>query len=260
MKVLYSSTFTRVYTSDPAAEPGRMEAIVEAIKGWADFVEIVPASREQIARAHSESHIQYVIQRGLFDIAALAAGGALQAARIGLQEPAFGLIRPPGHHASRSSCWGFCYFNNMAIALLGLRAEGLISSALVLDIDLHFGDGTVNILGGEDWVRICNPSARDREAYLEEVEDALNKERVDIIGVSAGFDFHQDDWGGLLLTDDYKAIGKMVAQRARANKGGCFGILEGGYNHRVLGQNVAAFLEGLELGFRSKGFEPPGGV
>lgn len=250
MKVVYSPVFTQVYTSDPAAEPGRMEAIVQAIQGRVSFVEPVPATKDQIALAHSDSHIQYVTQRGLFDIAALAAGGAIQTGRIALKEPAFGLIRPPGHHASRSSCWGFCYFNNMAIALLTLRSEGLIGSAMVLDIDLHFGDGTVNILGGEDWVHICNPSAKDRRGYLEEVEDALHKEKVDVIGVCAGFDLHQDDWGGLLWTEDYRAIGQMVAQRARAAKGGCFGILEGGYNHTVLGQNVAAFLEGLESGWK----------
>jgi hypothetical protein len=91
-------------------------------------------------------HIEYVRQEGLYDIAALAAGGAIQAARLGLETPTFGAIRPPGHHASRDSCWGFCYFNNMAVALLTLKDEGLIETATILDFDLHYGDGNVNIL------------------------------------------------------------------------------------------------------------------
>jgi acetoin utilization deacetylase AcuC-like enzyme len=89
--------------------------------------------------------LNYVRQEGLYDIAALAAGGAIQAARLGLETPAFGAIRPPGHHASSDSCWGFCYFNNMAVALLTLKDEGLIETATILDFDLHYGDGNVNI-------------------------------------------------------------------------------------------------------------------
>jgi len=49
-----------------------------------------------------------------------------------------------------------------------------------------------------------------------------------------------------LKTEDYKYMGKLVRQTARRNNGGCFGILEGGYNHAVLGKNVLAFIEGLE--------------
>ena len=132
----------------------------------------------------------------------------------------------------------------MAIALLALRGEGLISTALVLDIDLHFGDGTVNILGNKDWVKIHNPSERSREEYVRQVGHILSGVQVDLIGISAGFDNHIDDWGGLLETEDYFAIGMMVRQTARAS-GGRFAILEGGYNHDVLGHNVAALIEGL---------------
>jgi acetoin utilization deacetylase AcuC-like enzyme len=245
IKVVYHPDFTQVYTADPAAEAGRMEAIWEVIQGQAETVEALPATREQIDLAHSPEHIAQVTRRGLYDIAALAAGGAIQAARIGLREPAFALIRPPGHHASFDHSWGFCYFNNMAIALLTLHSEGLVGQALVLDIDLHFGDGTVNILGNEKWVRIVNPAARRREAFLRAVEDILSGIQVDVIGISAGFDYHQDDWGGLLATEDYSTIGSMTRKASAACGAGCFAILEGGYNHQVLGQNVAALLEGL---------------
>jgi len=245
IKVLYHPDFTQVYTSDPAAESGRMEAIWEVIQGQAEEMDASPATGEQIGLAHTPGHIAQVARRGLYDIAALAAGSAIQAARIGLQEPAFALIRPPGHHASADHSWGFCYFNNMAIALLTLHDEGLIGQALVLDIDLHFGDGTVNILGNEKWVRIYNPAARSREAFLKAVEDILSGIQVDLIGISAGFDYHLEDWGGLLATEDYAAIGSLARKASMACGAGCFAILEGGYNHQVLGYNVAALLEGL---------------
>ena len=174
------------------------------------------------------------------------AGGAIQAAVAGLTEPCFALIRPPGHHASADSCWGFCYFNNMAIALDHLKRNGLINKAYVLDFDLHYGDGNVNILSEKRYVTILNPESHNRKAYLAEVEAGLAAAEVDIIGVSAGFDNHVDDWGGLLETEDYQTMGRMVLEASRRMGAGCFGILEGGYNHQVLGLNVRAFLRGLQ--------------
>ncbi len=200
---------------------------------------------EDILLAHTPEHIQSVEREGVYEIAALAAGGALLAARIGLTEPCFALIRPPGHHASASSAWGFCYFNNMSIALEKLKAEGKIKKAFILDFDLHFGDGNVNILGGRGYVTILNPSSTDRREYLKSVEDSLARTDADMIAVSAGFDNHEADWGRLLKTEDYTLMGRLVRETARRNKGGCFGILEGGYNHAVLGKNVLAFIEGL---------------
>lgn len=245
MKVLFHEFFYAVYTADPASAPGRMESVVKALPEHVDIVEPEPATPEQILLAHTESHVNDVHRQGLYDIAALAAGGAVQAARIGLKEPAFGAIRPPGHHASADSAWGFCFFNNMAIALLSLKAEKQIETALVLDIDLHYGDGTDNILQRENWVRTFNIAKNTRDQYLYEVERILSENRVDLVGISAGFDNHMNDWGGLMATDDYHAIGKMAVDAAKGNNGGCFAILEGGYNHNVLGRNAAALINGL---------------
>jgi len=246
MKVIYHKDFLQNYTMDPAAADGRIEAVIEEIQGRVTLVDAVPATEEDIAAVHTRAHMDMVRRDGVYDIAALAAGGAIQAAEIGLAEPCFALIRPPGHHASQGSCWGFCYFNNMAIALERLKREGKIQKALVLDFDLHFGDGTVNILGGRDYVRIYNPSSPNRKDYVTGVEQWLSSEPADIIGVSAGFDNHVNDWGGLLSTQDYQDMGRMVREASRKNKGGCFAILEGGYNHRVLGKNVRAFIEGMD--------------
>ncbi len=245
MKVVFHEDFYQVYASDPAAAPGRMEAVVAAIKSEVDFVVAEPASESDILAVHTAAHVGFVRHQGLYPIAALAAGGAFQAAELGLNEPAFGLVRPPGHHASAGSCWGFCYFNNMAIALKSLKQRGQIQTACVLDIDLHFGDGTMNLLGGQDYVTVHNIDAGQRKAYLEEVDRVLEAHRVDLIGLSAGFDNHRADWGGLLETEDYFEIGAKARRAALKNGGGCFAVLEGGYNHAVLGQNVTALIEGL---------------
>ncbi|MCF8025128.1 MAG: histone deacetylase family protein [Desulfobacteraceae bacterium] len=245
MKVIFDEFFYRVYSSDPASAPGRMEAIVDGLPSHAEMVEPEPATEEQILQAHTDAHVRGIRAQGLYDFAALAAGGAIQTARIALKEPAFGLIRPPGHHASKDSAWGFCFFNNMAIALLTLKQEKLIENALILDIDLHFGDGTVNILGNSDWVRIYNPVENSREEYMEEVEKILSGQAVDIIGISAGFDNHMQDWGGLMATMDYYHIGLMAKKAAVRAGGGCFAILEGGYNHSVLGKNTASLINGM---------------
>lgn len=246
MKVIFHDDFYQVYTSDPAAERGRMEAIMDVIESEVDLLEARPASEEDITAVHTEDHINDVQQIGLYSIAALAAGGAVQAAEIGLTEPCFGLIRPPGHHASASASWGFCYFNNMAIALEALKHKGKIETACVLDIDMHYGDGTVNILGDRSDVEIYNGATRDREVYMDEVTLEMENCQADIIGISAGFDYHINDWGGVLSTKDYFDIGLKVRKAAIRNKGGCFGILEGGYNHKVLGKNVLALIQGME--------------
>ncbi|MBN1932043.1 MAG: histone deacetylase family protein [Desulfobacterales bacterium] len=245
MKVIFHEDFYQVYTSDPAAAGRRMEAIVEVIAPYVDFITAKPASENEIALAHTREHICDVRQRGLYSISALAAGGAIQTAALGLNEPSFGLIRPPGHHASANSSWGFCYFNNMAIALEVLKQKEKIQSAYVLDIDLHFGDGTVNILGNKNYITIHNVEVYDRLAYLDEIAEEMEHCQADIIGISAGFDNHEDDWGGVLKTEDYIETGRKVRAAALRCGGGCFGILEGGYNHHVLGYNVKALIEGL---------------
>jgi acetoin utilization deacetylase AcuC-like enzyme len=131
------------------------------------------------------------------------------------------------------------------VALTALKTRERIATAYVLDIDLHFGDGTVNILGDCSWVRVYNVQAHDRGRYLEEVADEMDRCNAEIIGISAGFDNHELDWGGTLSTEDYREIGRLAGQAARRQRGGCFAILEGGYNHSVLGTNVLALIEGL---------------
>ena len=245
LSVYFHDDFHTVYTSDPAAAEGRMAAVTDTLAGQVSLCPCTPARPEHLLAAHTARQLERIRRRGLYDIAALAAGGAIQAAQCGMDQPSFALVRPPGHHASADSCWGFCFFNNMAVSLLRLRSMGRIETAFVLDFDLHYGDGTVNILGDQPWVEILNPEALSRQAYLAQVKRALEETTADVIAVSAGFDNHLRDWGGLLTTADYRTMGSWAHRTAKRNRGGCFGILEGGYNHAVLGENVLAFLQGL---------------
>lgn len=249
MRVVWSRSFLAPYADDPGAREGRLDLVVEELEGWAEWVEPTPAPPDALLRCHGTERLEGARSEGVYEVAALAAGGAITASRLALQEPSFALVRPPGHHAHRDRAWGFCHFNNVAVALAERRARGELESALVLDIDLHYGDGTESILGGEAWVRIVNPGAPSRDAYLGQVMAALEGFEGDWIAVSAGFDGHSLDWGGLLHTEDYELIGLQVGVRARALGGHCFGVLEGGYHPQSLAESVRAFCHGMERGW-----------
>jgi len=249
MKVIFHPRFYEVYTSDPAAAAGRMEPMVKALEKEFEFIEPEPASERDLERVHGKNHIQFVKgDSQVYEMGILAAGGAIQAAEMAFEgQPAFALIRPPGHHASPHSCWGFCYFNNIAIAIKRLISEEKIKGALILDFDLHYGDGTSNTFSGSPSVSYFHPEGIRRGEFLEEVKQCLQTEKpYDIIAISAGFDRHEEDWGGLLKTEDYSTIGKWAKEASLEHcQGRRFGVLEGGYNHSVLGRNVRSFLQGL---------------
>lgn len=253
--VFHEKYYNSDYSHDPAAAPGRLDGIMEAL-GSGNRHEIIrpePATEEDILRAHGRDHVARI--RGnshLYEMASLAAGGSVLAARRAFAgNPAFAVVRPPGHHASADSCWGFCFFNNMAVSLLALFAEKKIGSAAVLDFDLHTGDGNITILESRDdgfRVSILNPYASEPAAYLHEIEEWMASLRnIDIIAASAGFDQGLDDWGNLLSADDYRGIGRLMKDcSVRLCAGRRYALLEGGYNHDVLGVHVSAFCEGFE--------------
>ena len=250
MKIIFHERFYDIYTTDPAAASGRMEAIMGVLGKDFHFVSPPPAAEDDLALVHTRGHIERVRKtKDVFEVGILSAGGAILAAEMAWRgEPAFGLIRPPGHHASPDSCWGFCYFNNIAVALRKLMKEGKIQKALVLDFDLHFGDGTENAFMGNSQVDYFHPEGSSNKDFIQAVERRLEKtSEYDILAVSAGFDRHVEDWGGLLETEDYRKIGALVkAHSQKVCQGRRFGVLEGGYNHDVLGRNVRAFLEGMK--------------
>jgi len=233
MKIVFHKRYyNSSYAMDPAAAPGRLEGIVDILSKNKEyvFIEPKPAIKEDILRAHTERHLEYIERNPLlFELASLAAGGAILAAEEAYDgNPTFAVIRPPGHHASADSCWGFCYFNNISISLLKLFSEGKIKSAFVLDFDLHTGDGNINILSFKEEsfrVKILNPDSSGR----------------------TGFDQGIEDWGHLLYPEDYTKLGELMKTYSeKLCQGRRYALLEGGYNHTVLPINVNSFCQGFK--------------
>lgn len=245
-QVIFHEDYFSEYTFDPAAQSGRMESIMEEL---ADFKIVRPdyAKEEDILLVHTDNHFQRVknSEDELFSVALLSVGGALLAANYAMkQQPIFANIRPPGHHASPEGYWGFCYFNNIAIAVRSVTQQYEIPHALIIDFDLHFGDGSDNTFRNDSSVAYYSCEGRSPESFIRNLEIYLSKTKdVGLIGISAGFDRHIDDWGGLLSTDDYGRIGNIIKTFSEDNGNiPRFACLEGGYNHKVLGKNVRKFI------------------
>jgi acetoin utilization deacetylase AcuC-like enzyme len=235
----------------------------------------------QILRAHSAGHLARLNEPEDFDadtpfyenianyarVSVAAALDALKAARAG--ESVFGLMRPPGHHALRDRAMGFCYLNNIAIAVLEAAATGAKRVA-VYDFDVHHGNGTEAILIDQPGVAFFSahlypfypgtgatnagkncfnyPVALDapRETYratLARALDDVRKFRPDLVAVSAGFDAYARDplVQGVLVLDDFYWLGRSL----RALDVPMFSLLEGGYS-RELPELIFAYLKGVE--------------
>jgi acetoin utilization deacetylase AcuC-like enzyme len=253
--VFHEKYYNSEYAWDPAASTGRLEGIMKVLSQKKEYKIITPkpATEEDILKAHTSRHLQNIKHNSLlFELASLAAGGAILAAEEAFAEnPTFAVIRPPGHHASADSCWGFCYFNNISISLLKLFSEGKIKSAFVLDFDLHTGDGNINILTNRSdgfKVKILNPDSNSPKDYLKEVESYMqNLNQIDIFTASAGFDQGIEDWGHLLYPKDYLELGNLMKiYSEKLCKGRRYALLEGGYNHDVLPKNVESFCQGFK--------------
>ncbi|KKM98335.1 hypothetical protein LCGC14_1159000 [marine sediment metagenome] len=256
MKIVFHERYYNSnYAMDPAASPGRLEGIMNILAHKEEYEIITPepAKEEDILRAHTSRHFQQIqSNKLLFELASLAAGGAILAAEKAYEgNPTFAVIRPPGHHASSNSCWGFCYFNNISISLLKLFSEKKIKSAFILDFDLHFGDGNVNILENREdefIAKVLNPNSSGRTNYLEEVKNYMeNLNDIGIFVASAGFDQGIEDWGHLLYPEDYYELGNLMKIYAeKLCNGRRYALLEGGYNHNALPKNVESFCEGIK--------------
>ena len=230
-------------------------------------------------RGYAQIDPDTLMNPGTWKAALRAAGAALSATDAviaGELENAFCAVRPPGHHACRDRAMGFCFFNNIAIAAkYALERHGLKRVAIV-DFDVHHGNGTEDILGGDEralmvgffqhpfypytgteghhpnMVNLPVPAYTRGMAIRELVEQAwmprLADFRPEMIFISAGFDAHrEDDLGQLGLVEaDYTWITMKVKEIAKKYASGrIVSSLEGGYNLSALGRSVEAHLRVL---------------
>ncbi len=203
----------------------------------------------------------------IYELARLSAGAAILASQQ--TQPAFSLMRPPGHHAERDRIMGFCYFNNIAIAIAKLLAEDTARHIAILDFDCHHGNGTEDIFRGNERVLFvslhqspCYPGSglvtRDNcvnyplppgtgsAPYLDALDDAREKIRAfapDRLAVSAGFDTYKNDpvTDMALEIETYRDIARRIAALRLPS----FMVLEGGYAEQ-LAECVAAFVDGWD--------------
>ncbi|MGU3542043.1 histone deacetylase family protein [Methylobacterium sp. A52T] len=239
------------------------------------FVTPEPASAEILLRAHDPAYVDAVLAHdvgrdieraiGLPVDAALvrrsraSVGGTLLAGRLALAEGLAGSAAGGSHHARRRQGAGFCVLNDVAVAARTLQAEGLVRRVLVVDLDVHQGDGTADCLAlSPDLFTLsihCEnnypaqkiagdldiglPDRLDDAAYLDvlraRLPPLLDAFAPDLVFYNAGVDPHRDDrLGRLCLTDDgLLARDRYVVAQARARGIALAAVIGGGYTQDV---------------------------
>jgi acetoin utilization deacetylase AcuC-like enzyme len=305
--LIYSSDYLNHETGRHPENAARLRAISaalaqdDALQARVHKVCPKPASDEDILRCHSEQllgQVRSFCDRGLpfldldtvicpesFNVGKLAAGAAITGVDLvftGEAQNTFAFVRPPGHHATPARPMGFCLFNNAAIGARYAQAKYGAERVLIVDWDVHHGNGTQDIFykdpsvfffsthqypyypgtgsrsergeGQGEGTTLNIPlhqgtSARDHRAAFSEALGEI--ERVfppDLVIISAGFDSRRDDpLGGLLLEDDdFAEMTKEVMALAERHAGGrVVSMLEGGYNLDTLGETVRTHINAL---------------
>ncbi len=279
MKIVFSKRCLEYDFPGHPESSERVRRTYEFLKQFREFEFIEPeeCERKDLLLVHSKNLVDTIKHGnfenletpplpGIYRYAKLSVGGAIQAMGIALkEEKGFSLMRPPGHHASRNKFEGFCYFNNIAVAVA--KALKKVGKVGILDIDVHHGNGTQEIFLGNPNVVFVSlhqygfiypgtgkhseqncynyPLAEgtEEDEYLEKLEVALEKIRKfdpDLIAISAGFDtFERDPLAGLKLSkESYSKISKMISELEKPR----FAVLEGGYS-RALPECVYSFLK-----------------
>ncbi len=286
--------------------PERLEAILRHLQrtGYHETCPSLPvreATLEELGRVHTPDYLAEVFRveaegGGMLDpdtwissgsvlAARLAAGAAIEAVSYAMAAPgrrALCLVRPPGHHARPSSGMGFCIYGNVAVAAAHALARFDLRRVLIVDFDVHHGNGTQEVFyesgrvgflsihrypfypgtGAADEVgtgaglgsvrnlpiRYGTPRAEYHAAFRAGLEKLADRIRPDLVLISAGFDAHAEDpIGDLgLEIEDFETLTKEIVSVAETHaQGRIISVLEGGYNIPILAGSVIAHLEAL---------------
>jgi acetoin utilization deacetylase AcuC-like enzyme len=282
--------------------PDRLKAVASALGARTHLLSQLaarPATVDEILRVHSRSHLEEVrrvvagapanldqdtyVSSDSFDVALLAAGASIDlATQIAKREASSGLaaVRPPGHHAESDRAMGFCLFNNVAIAARALQRDLGVERILIIDWDVHHGNGTQhffeadpNVLyvsthqfpfypgtgaAGETGVgtgegctlNIPLPAGCGDPEYVgvfqQLVAPAAIAFRPEMILISAGFDAHRDDpLASMNVTGrGYRSMTSIVRSLADDLCGGRLAfILEGGYSESGLIDGIESVMD-----------------
>ncbi|HPM82950.1 MAG TPA: SUMF1/EgtB/PvdO family nonheme iron enzyme [Candidatus Anammoximicrobium sp.] len=306
--LLYSEVCLRHRTGEHHPErPERLEAIWKRLKqdGLLDrLTRLQPRADAEcwLTSVHSPEYVERVkrrcqeapgyldsgdtpVSRESYEAALTAVGGvlsAVDAVAAGKVRNAFCAVRPPGHHASRERGMGFCLFNNVAIAARYAQQKQRLARILIVDWDVHHGNGTQATFDDDPHVmyfsvhqhpfypgtdlaedagqgkargtKINVPlpagsgDAEFLRAFDERLRPAALEFRPDLVLISAGFDAHEDDLlGGMkVTTDGYAQMTRRVRRIAEdCCQGRLISLLEGGYHLEALGASAAAHVRTL---------------
>jgi len=307
--LIYESHYLKHDTGAHPENARRLEAVLRALAKDEELQKRLvrtapsPATTEDIVRCHREDlvfHIESACERGetyldvdtrispeSFEVARLAAGAAVNAVDAVMAEEggrAFGLIRPPGHHATIYKAMGFCLFNNAAIAARYAQSKYGVERVLIIDWDVHHGNGTQDIFYDDGSVYYFSThqspwypgtgaeQERGRGAgqgttrnvplaagttgeqfvdiFQRALDTTLSEFTPDFVLVSAGFDCLRDDPLGQLMLEPEHLHQVTSCLMSVVPHGRIVHALEGGYNPARIGAGAVAVtraLAGLEL-------------
>lgn len=284
---------------------GRLRAIPRALRGDLELFERLVhaegrhASADELALVHEPAYVDLVrraaaagggrldadtvVSEGSWDAATACAGCVLDAVDMALDGRAvrsFSAVRPPGHHALRGGGMGFCLFGNVALGAHYARRRHGLERVLIVDWDVHHGNGTQALVEGDPQIRFVSmhqwpwypgtgaaddrgphgsvwnvplPAALPPERYVEALERAVDDAtaggwRPDLLLISAGFDsLRGDPLGGFTLELEHvDQLTRSMVGRAESWCGGrVVSALEGGYAPEMLGEACVVHLKGL---------------
>lgn len=280
-------------------QPARLSAVEDQLiaSGLMEHLQRHDAprvTREQLERVHDAGYLDAIEEaspaRGLvhldpdtamnphtLDAVTHGAGAAVLATDLvatGKADNAFCNVRPPGHHAERDRAMGFCMYNNIAVAAAHALEQHGMERVVVVDFDVHHGNGTEEIFRGDPRVMMVSTfqhpfypysgvdgrseqmvniplaaysgSREFRAAVEQHWMPALEKFKPQMFFISAGFDAHRDDGLAMLnlVEADYAWVTeKLVAAAREYAQGRIVSVLEGGYNLGALGRSAAAHIK-----------------